>query len=590
MTAPTLTAPNTRREWLARSAELTAVVDSLADRRDLTVQITDEPVPAPGTFSRGSAAITLDATKLLPEDTNPAHISFADPRDLAAHPIVAGVLSHEVGHADHTLWAGHLGPHPQWVRALEEPRIETIMARTRPRCRLWMNAAVAHLLGTVDPQNAAEAARTLILLGGRLLGDVIDPAPALDLDAVCAPWLTAEQVAVITHAVDQALTLTDGDTAGMAKCAALIADVLDTDDNPTDSDSNHIPGTSGTPTQGTGDPNQAPDNNANNQATPGAGGSGPASDTTTGRPDTAAVAALNAALADRAAEAQQAMNAAAGNITASPAAQQRAVAAQHRADTISQQAKRARGNTHTITYRQPTPVERKTREQLRRNLRKAADRGYDVHTRAHTAPPGRLVNKELVRRAAERATGQTPTATPWTTKQRRRRPQPTLRVGIAADISPSQDAVTDPVGVIAWLLSVLPRDRGGRVETVTWHTDAAMLPTGRGDLIPVARTAGTSTGLPAALQALDGSLHLNASRDGARLVVVITDAHLPNAQAINAELRRLLDTGVKVLWLLSQNNPGQMTPPHGVTVASVTDPSTLAHTIAAAAIEALSTH
>ncbi|WP_156150384.1 hypothetical protein [Gordonia sihwensis] len=607
MTAATLN--DTDREWLTRSAELTALVDSIAVRRDLTVTITDQPVIAPGLFRPSTCAITLDANKLLPPNTEPDDVSFADPRDLADNPIVAGVLAHEVSHADHTIWNGDLGPHRQWVTMLEEPRIESVMARTRPHTRQWMQASVAHILGKVDPTSAVEAANSLILLGGRLLGGVIDPHDGLDLDAVCAPWLTPEQIAVITGAVDTAVGLDDGDNAGMAECAATIAAALRTDGQDPDDDANsngnggdsgqHIPGAVGTPVQGNGgtgqqnsDQQSSAADGANGQPNAGTGSTpGNGADTPTGQRDPAAVAALNAALNDTAQDAQDAMNAAAGNITASPAAQRRHQAENQRATTISGSSSDAKSTRHRVTFRKPTAAELAGRENLCRALRRAADRGYDTTRTAHQTPPGKLNMRELVRRSGQRATGQTVTATPWTTSNRRRRRQPTLTVGVAADISPSQDHVTDPVGVATWLLNVLPRDRGGRVETVTWHSTAAKLPIGRGDLIPVADTDGSSVGLPKALQALDGMLHLHANRDGARLVVVITDAMLPNEGAINAELQRLLDDGVRVLWLLSQRARGyQMTPVRGVTVAHIDNPATLADTIATAAVDTLNAY
>lgn len=616
VTAATLN--DTDREWIARSAELTALVDSIAVRRDLTVTITDQPVVAPGLFRPSTCTITLDANKLLPPNTEPDDVSFADPRDLADNPIVSGVLAHEVSHADHTIWNGDLGPHRQWVTMLEEPRIESVMARTRPHTRPWMQASVAHILGKVDPTNAVEAANTLILLGGRLLGGVIDAHDGLDLDAVCAPWLTPEQIAVITGAVDTAVGLDDGDNAGMAECAAIIAAALRTDDQTPDDDANsndngddsgqHIPGAVGTPVQGSGpaapqngntqgsdqpdgDSNSTTDD-ANGQANAGTGSApGNCADTTTGQRDAGAVTSLNAALNETAQDAQDAMNAAAGNITASPAAQRRHKAENQRSATISSSSADAKNTRHRVTFRKPTAAELAGRENLRRALRRAADRGYDTTRTAHQTPPGKLNMRELVRRSGQRATGQTVTATPWSTTNRRRRRQPTLTVGVAADISPSQDHVTDPVGVATWLLNVLPRDRGGRVETVTWHSTAAKLPIGRGDLIPIAETDGLSGGLPKALQALDGMLHLSAKRDGARLVVVITDAMLPNADAVNAELQRLLDNGVRVLWLLSQRAPSyQMTPVRGVTVAHIDNPATLADTIAAAAVDTLTVY
>ncbi|MFC0313559.1 hypothetical protein ACFQNE_03155 [Gordonia phosphorivorans] len=629
MTAPTI-ATGTAAAWMIRSSELTGLVDRLAIRRDLLVKITDRKVAAPGMFEPAKATITLDAAVAVP-GIDPGAVTFRTSTDLARYPVLAGILAHETSHADHSFWDTAAGRDWSWIKALEEPRIETVMARLNPQTRLWMQASVAHILGSQAPQNATEAARLLILVGGRLLGGVLDPDPALDLDAVCAPFLTAEQIAVIATATATAVELADGDTAGLQACAAAIVATLTPDtaergDETGDgapSDGDGTGGDSDSPASGTAgqggtatNPQATPGDGASDTASgdagdPAPGGSGqptelghgdcantsPAATAGSGGQGTGrqadsaddAATALLDALQNAADRAAATMKAAAGLTAPTATAQAKHRAARARARTISAAAADARRRRHNVSFRAPTAAERAARERLRAALRKAADRGVDVSTVAHTTPPGQLNMRGLVHRQAQRATGQTVTATPWTSTRRRRRPQPSLTVAIAADISPSQDHVTDPVGVAAWLLNVLTRDRGGQVETVTWHRTAAQLPIGRGNEIPVATTDGNSRGLPDALHALDGMLHLTAT-DGARLAVVITDADLPNGDVICGELQRLLDAGVKVLWLLSQppnNYCRYVTPPAGVTVATITDPNTLADTIAAAAVTAL---
>lgn len=248
MTAPT-TVRTVADHWLTRSGELTALVDRLADRRDLLVKITDRPVPAPGMFVPASASITLDANVLLP-GVDPATITLRTTTDLANVPVVAGCLAHEVSHADHSVWPkGGLGPHQGWVTLLEEPRIETVMARTRPHTRVWLQASAAHILGNVAPTDVRTAVKALILVGGRLLGGVLDPHDDLDLDAVCAPFLTAAQIATVTEAVADAVEAADGDIGRLQGCAARIAAVLEEQTSDFDDDDTHVPGTSGTPVQ-----------------------------------------------------------------------------------------------------------------------------------------------------------------------------------------------------------------------------------------------------------------------------------------------------------------------------------------------------
>lgn len=589
VSAPTI--DPTRQAWLTRSSELTGLVDRLAIRRDLLVSITDDPVRAPGVFMPSSALITLDAKVLLP-GLDPATITFRTTTDLSRYGVVAGVLAHEAGHADHTIWPKTGLLHEQWVRLLEEPRIESVMARRLPHTRIWMQASVAHILGAVDPTDEMSAARVLILLGGRLLGGVLDPHEDLDLDAICAPFLTPEQIAVITEATATVVDLADGDTEGMQACAARIATVMP-GAPPSD---DHLPGSEGTPVQSGPDVSNPAESNGDlsgQQSQPAAPGASMDA-IPMARPgaegDQSANTAANIALNAVARDAARAMQAAAGTLEPSPQAQLRHRAAHRQQALIARAASAARRNRHSVRFRAPTVSERKAREKLRAALRRAADRGVDVTHTAHSAPPGNLDMAALMQRHAQRAIGVTVTAKPWSTRRRTPRPQPELLVGIAADVSPSQDAVTDPVGVAAWLLSTLTRDRGGKVAAVTWHRTTAALPVGRGDQVPIASTGGDSSGLPEALRALDGLLHLTGSNQ-ARLVVVITDAALPNGDEICGEVQRLLDAGVKVMWLISGHygRVREVKPPAGTLVDRISDTTTLAETITAAALAALTT-
>jgi hypothetical protein len=298
---------------------------------------------------------------------------------------------------------------------------------------------------------------------------------------------------------------------------------------------------------------------------------------------------LARALTQVADDAADDMRAAAGILGPSVNTQARTAAARTRAKTVAIAAQRARRTTHPVSDRAPTSLEQQHVTRLIKRMRRAADRGVDVTRERAQTPPGALVTSELVQRAAQRAMRSTVTATPWERTHRRERPQPKLTVGIAADISPSQDAVVDQVGVVAWMLNRVAQDRGGQVTTVTWHSSVAVLPTNRGGTVPVAETGGESDGLPEALRALDGMLNLAGGRMP-RLVVVITDAQLPNGDQVYAEVGRLIASGVRVLWLVDRYKPNSeryVAPPRGVTAAIITDPDRLSEVIGDAVVAAL---
>ena len=605
--------------WMAVSASLTKVVDTIAIRRDLVVSMVASDPRAAGVFDHLGASITLDASRLLPGDVDPASLDFDDLRNLARYPVVAGCLAHESAHADHTVMRGaQRAAVGEWAALLEEPRIETIMARRQPRTRTWLQASVAHILGEVAPTSDVEAARALILIGGRLLGGVLDPSDDLDLDAACGEWLTPEQVAVIAGATAVAVELADGDIAGLIGQAERIEAVMPNltpppvDDG--DGHTGHQPPrddqgaqSRGGGTAGEGAPGRG-DRSGHDTTTPGTSAgpdtttkgspsdsNNPVGDRTDGRgvhgdsPATPAGQKLARALVRAADDAATQMRAAAGILGPSKQAQQRAAAAHTRAKVIAASARRATQTKHHVVDRKATPAEQRHATRLINQVRRAADRGVDVTRERTQTPPGSLITSELVQRAAQRAMRTTVSATPWEQTIRRERPQPKLTVGIAADISPSQDSVADQVGVVAWMINRVAHDRGGRAATVTWHSSVAALPTKKGGTVPVPETDGASSALPEALRALDGLLNLNGDR-GPRLVVVITDSLLPNPGEIHAEAQRLIASGVKILWLIDRYNPGRSSfvkPPSEATAVVITDPERLGDLISEAMVAAL---
>lgn len=571
--------------WLQLSARVTDFATRLTPRRDLIVSVVPGGAVAPGSFSPSQAQIVLDGSILVQPGTDLNTINLHDPASRARHAVLTGCLAHETGHADHT---HPRGPQPShiatWSALLEEPRMEAQVVRGDPVTRPWLRSAVAHIIGDAEPATADEAARLLVLIGGRLLGEVLDESTAPDLDSVLAPTLTAEQIAVVSEATAQAVELANGDIIGLTRCAERIATVMDTPRTGPECSMNtslgHADQDGATPGDGNASANNAhTDPGAGNAHTdPGVGGA--TGDRTAGE--------LGEALAAIAEGAATEMAAAAGILAPTFAATAQKAAVQHRAAAIAQSAAQAQLTHHHSTARRATPAELAQSRRLNEALSKAAYRGHDKTLVRSTTPPGRTRTSELVRRQSQRATGATVTATPWQRTRRRERPQPALTVAIAADISPSQDNVTDPVAVAAWMLTRAAHDRGGDTATVTWHSTNAVLPaTGGGSTIHIPTTDGGSDGLPGALRALDGLLHLTATQN-VRVVAIITDAALPNAPEINREVAQLITAGVRVLWLNS--NPGStyaITPPPGVIVADLSDANQLATTISAAAVEAL---
>ncbi|MDN5758426.1 MAG: hypothetical protein L0H59_07815, partial [Tomitella sp.] len=128
--------------------------------------------------------------------------------------------------------------------------------------------------------------------------------------------------------------------------------------------------------------------------------------------------------------------------------------------------------------------------------------------------------------------------------------------------------------------------RRGHAATVTWHSTVAALPASpAGDQMYLPETDGRSSGLPEAIDALDGKLRY-AHADGARLLCIVTDSCLPNLETVQRKVTRLHKLGVAVLWVTIPTG-GPITVLDHVTHVHADDPDTIGHTIADAAVKAL---
>jgi hypothetical protein len=248
----------------------------------------------------------------------------------------------------------------------------------------------------------------------------------------------------------------------------------------------------------------------------------------------------------------------------------------------------ARAGEHESTLRRPTADEQRQAQALARELSAASIRAVEVTSRRVATPPGRLRTSELVRRQGQINARTTPTATPWETRRRRTVDNARLTVGVALDISASMEPYAAPTALAAWSFARAVREIGGRAATVTWNHTAALLPVRAGsNAVPVPGICGGSAGLPAALRALERELHLDQV-DSARLVAIVTDGELPNADEVRDEVARLVRAGVRVLWLVTLDSESAMVPPNDVEVMVLDQPSQVGRLIGSAAVTLLS--
>lgn len=593
----------TAAAWTSLSARLGQFVDTLTPRRDVIARIGVEATPVlgdgrpAGAFNHNTATVTIDASQTLASGDDPSRIDLRDQRDCARFPVLAGVAAHEIGHATHTVNRGAQPPlAATWASVLEEPRMEGRVVASNRRTRVWLRASATQILGDLNPTSASEAARVLILLGGRVDAGVYEADALPDLRALAAPHLEDDDIDVIVEQTRIAVSIDDGDVAGLMECAQMVAAVMsryesgeqdDTGEGSEDDGADGAPGSGGRvgqPDSGGGDLVEHEDDDGPSPAGHRTG----ASETDSGAEAASAGRVLAAALAAMAAGAAADARTAAGVAIVSRAAQERRRTEQDHRDKVVAAGRIANSTNHKTANRPASADELAASRRFNLALAAAADRGITATSVKHLAPPGKMQMSQLVRRAAQIEAGQMPTATPWSRTQRRVAETPPLNIGIALDISPSMTASVEPTAVAGWMLARAARARRGRAATVTWHSTAAVHPTTGDTTVHVPDVDGGSDGLPTALRALDARLHLTSSAEPA-LIAVVTDADLPNMVDVHRQVRRLTDFGVKVLWLTVPGDwsttPGP--PPPTALHAHLDDPSRIGQVLTDAVIAAL---
>ena len=547
-------------QWRHLAARLKAWGDCLTERRDVRVSIVPASSPATpaGVFNHRTTTITLDAVQTLPGRPDPARIDLRDGRDRALHPVLAGVLAHEIGHATHTRLPGSLPTDvAEWAALLEEPRMEGLVVLGCSEARRWLRASAAHILGTPEPKDAESAARALILFGGRALAGVLDLDDLPDLDSVLGEWLTAQQVSVIGLETARAVAATDDDLATLISAARRIAAVLPRESETED------------PSDGAGnDDDSAAHRHGDDNLDPDG--------------------ILAEALAKIAETATRELRQTAGIPDPSPAAQARKEAAAARRSEMVDNHRAARETTHDLEPRRATPDELVACRDLQQRLRRAKARDVVVTRVDSISPPGRLQTAQLVRRAGQVHAGVAPNATPWSTVRRRPVDSPQLVLGVALDISVSMSEYAGPTALAQWMFARAVRQLGGQTATATWNHSVSLMPTSTSAAIQVPTIGGSSSGLPSALRVLTRELTLHKSC-GARMVAIVTDADLPNPDEVVREVELLIAHGVRVLWLTSPDiRRRAMRAPKGVSATVLHDPYRIGQILGDAAVGALS--
>jgi uncharacterized protein with von Willebrand factor type A (vWA) domain len=235
------------------------------------------------------------------------------------------------------------------------------------------------------------------------------------------------------------------------------------------------------------------------------------------------------------------------------------------------------GTRLLLGTRPPTPAERQAARALARHLDTVLPADRVPIRRTSITPPGRLSMRGALAADAQRAAGATPTAQPFTRRDRRISTPP-LRIGICCDVSGSMRKYRSAIASAAWIVQAAAA--GARCDADTGTVlfgpalQALTYPGAAPPAVQEFRCTGRTNYCAIAIAALDGALHLT-HRGAARLLVVISDGDLTSTDraASFAAVATIRAAGGALLWLSPKPDPPL---PPGVTATPLTtDPDAL---------------
>ncbi|CAO5240252.1 VWA domain-containing protein [Frankia sp. AgKG'84/4] len=529
---PTFPAEAPTGDWLRVSAAMTRVAPFLTGRNDLVVTC------APG-VGRGAPAMMIPSlaaievnADLRPVAVDPASMRPAVPDDRSRYPALWGAFVHECAHAAHSLWEPHpLQAHTPAAEAanlLEESRAEAAHLGRHLADRRWLRAVVRDVVmpDLLPTPGPVEPVTT----------PPTTPPPDMTIGSA------ARTAALILARADAGIVYRDEIT----HLEEIITKILGED----------LLGKLRTIWQ------------AAHQVT----------DT-----DTATMMRLGQDWVDLLDEQPDPVDPANANALA-----------QSISDTLERiivdDERPSYGQTATAGTRTPTGEERAAARRLARGLRAASVPDRVPVTVTSPTPPGRLRMRGALAADAQRAAGTLPTARPFSRTQRRRRPHPPLRLGIAVDVSGSMSAYSEPAASTAWITAnaaaAIPD-----TETATVIFGAHVRPITHPGRAPARVTRFEAKDsyeqVSGALDHLTDTLALHQPGT-TRLLVIISDGvfRFDELLGATARLPRLAAAGCHLLWIQPHERSSPLPPAHVVTL---TNPADTATAIATAALRALAT-
>lgn len=489
------------RTWLELSARLTKAAHRISGRTDVVVEI--HPGTAP-TAGRGGylperATVVIAADEVLQRNVDdPRVVDVASDHARARWwKLYAALIDHAL-HARHTpgAWPSHPASQTRrWAEVLDDQRIWAAGVRHRPATRVWLRQRLSELIAR-DRDHLKYPHADIVVLGARAAG-VLEPGEVTRVRHSLLMTLGISTFGRVEAILRQAIALGDDDVAEMLNLGAALSRLVD-------------------------------------DASDGQGGRSTLAE------DAARVVGTQA----------RAVVDAPRSTGDDPQRQSERQTREYAARANQRVFQRQSEPPPNVTRHAPNTAQQRRARALARQLRTAAVADPELRGVSQLVPPGRLRSGELMRRDAQVAARAPITARPWLLTRRHTPKSPKMAIGLSWDTSRSQSALHPVLCEFAWALAHAVSATGGQMAAVGWNNRASAVTwPGRRPLeIVEPPCGGGSRGCPDSLRALSGALAWHRS-DQPRVLIVMTDARVPNARMVDDEVAALMAAGVMVLWV-----------------------------------------
>lgn len=573
------------------TTRLNTVINRFAARDDLLLFClwrAAQDGEAPAWYDSTSRQVTLNAhvglRGALPQQVNP--LTRAGRRK---HPEIIGLLAHEASHAHSTDMSDQAMELRSRVQAedplllevmtlLEEPRVEYRQVQRRPHDRYYLRAQSVMIdlaPFTVDADVAPElgrwrAASVTLLIYGRVDAGILTSYDAEHVRPALVEALGEEDFERLREIQRQAMRVEDGDLDGLLRRSRDWLEVVGrpgTGVGPEellallvalfgchgvgDSDGGAW---ANTPSEETAAVAPVDPQEAGGDAGEGEGGDGPGvlSGIGAGLRDLSYEVATEVADGAAAEEAAETARAASKKSTKDRKDEAKKIARQEKvaASVFDPDKEPAPALKDT---RPPTTQERRLARQVGRALKQAQFRDRTVTKHASMTPPGRLNGRDAMLGEAQRSMGNLVTARPFHSKRKRHALEPPITLGVLADHSGSMGWASEALASVSWVFAHSMSYVTGTMASALFGAKVVSL-TRPGQFPPRVQEYAANASwenFGRAYDAINGALHLTRGT-GVRLLVVLSDGHFVNEDAIEARgvaLRELARARVIVLWV-----------------------------------------